>query len=279
MIRVAFRLDDPSETSHQGVEEGILDTLYSHKACATFAVIPFRRIEGQRVPLSRSRAAPLIQAARAGVVEPALHGHTHARLQPEMQPPSEFVGRPWGDQHTLILEGRAHLESIFGCPIVGFVPPWNSYDDATIGVLRSQSFSYLSASRAVTSDHRGVPRLLPFTTRPRDLPVAIEEARRFSGSHPVIIVVMHHYDFLESGSEQAAFDLAKFSVVLARLMDDPGIAVCKLADIAEDLNPAARPIYQHQTWARYPRLRRCLPRHSFLNAPVWRAILAGALGR
>lgn len=51
MIRVALRLDDPSETSHQGVG-GILDMLNAHQACATFAAIPFRMIEDQRVALS-----------------------------------------------------------------------------------------------------------------------------------------------------------------------------------------------------------------------------------
>lgn len=73
MIRVALRLDGPSETSHQGVG-GILDMLNAHQACATFAAIPFRMIEDQRVALSQSRAHPLVQAERAGVIEAALHG-------------------------------------------------------------------------------------------------------------------------------------------------------------------------------------------------------------
>jgi hypothetical protein len=40
MIRLAFRFDDPSETSNQLVEAGIIDALRRHRACATFAVIP-----------------------------------------------------------------------------------------------------------------------------------------------------------------------------------------------------------------------------------------------
>ena len=277
MIRIAFRLDDPSETSHQGVESGILDVLSAHQACATFAVIPFRMIEEQCIALSQSRARPLIEAVRADIIEVALHGHTHVRLQAEPATPSEFLGLPQDRQSALIIEGRAHLESVFGRRIMGFVPPWNSYDTATLGVLRAENFSYLSADRNAAEDYTAL-QLLPFTTRLADLPIALEEARRFASVTPVIVVVMHHYDFAETGSKRAVIDLNGFSTALTRLTQDSGVTVCRLADIAVSISTTVRPIRQHQIWTQYTRLRHFLPEHSFFSAPLWRGMLTGALG-
>jgi len=277
MIRIALRLDDPSETSHQGVESGILESLRKYQACATFGVIPFRMIEGQRKELSEARALALIEAAHAGIIEVALHGHVHVRLQPEPASPSEFSGRSQAEQYVLITEGRAHLERIFNQSVIGFVPPWNSYDAATLRALEQSGFRYVSAGWNAPSGYCGPLNLLPLTAHLNDIPIALAEARRFIKANPVIVIVMHHYDFAESGSDHSIIDMPGFNAVLAKLTGQPDVTLCRLGDIAANFGAATRSIRQHHLWARYVHLRRLLPRHSILDSPIWRGMIAGAL--
>lgn len=277
MIRVALRLDDPSETSHQGVEAGILDALIKYQSCATFAVIPYRMVEGQRRALSEVRAQPLIDAVHAGNIEVALHGYMHVRLQPEPASPSEFAGRPQREQHALIEEGRAHLERIFNQSVTGFVPPWNSYDAATLHALEQSGFSYVSAGWSAPDGYCGPIKLLPLTAHLKDIPTALAEARRFIKAGPVIVIVMHHYDFAESGSDRPIIDMLGFDAVLEKLTGQPDVTLCRLGDIAADFGVATRSIRQHHQWVRHARLRRLLPSHSILDSPLWRGMIAGAL--
>ena len=259
------------------MEAGILEALYNHRVCATFAVIPFRMVAGQRIALSVSRAHPLIEAEHVGVIEVAQHGYTHARLQPEPALPSEFLGRPPDQQRALIIEGHDHLASVFGHRIQGFVPPFNSYDAATLSVLESEGFSYVSAGWNASETYRGPLKLLPMTTHLSDLPAALQEARRFVRANPVVVTVMHHYDFAESGSDRAVIDLAGFSAILAKLTGQSDITLCRLGDVAVNFGATDRPMRQRRLWTRYRRLRRILPKHHFFDAPLWRGMLAGAL--
>lgn len=96
MIRLAFRFDDPSETSDQEIEAGVIEALRQHEVCATFAVIPFRMINGEKVPLSASRARPLVKAMQDGIIEIAQHGYLHLRRDPEPAPPNRICRTyPW----------------------------------------------------------------------------------------------------------------------------------------------------------------------------------------
>lgn len=277
MIRVALRLDDPSETSHQAVEAGILDVLRRHRASATFAVIPFRMVDGQRVALTADRAHPLIAAANDGVIEIALHGHVHVRQRPAPAPPTEFSGRPEAEQRALIEEGRAHLRHIFQRDIDGFVPPWNSYDLATLNSLEALQFHYLSAGWEQPARYRGGIRLLPRTAHLSDVPAAVQEARRFSRAEPTIVVVMHHFDFAESGSDRAIFDMHGFDAVLQHLTSEADLQICTLGALASLTNaPNGRLLGQRRLMT-HALGRRLLPRNSFLNKPLWQGMIAGAL--
>ena len=274
MITVAFRLDDPSETSNQEVEAGILDALRAHHAQCTFAVIPFCMADGNRIPLSVERARPLVLAAQEGVIEPALHGYAHTRIHPEMAQPSEFLGRSHDEQQAMICEGRSYLESVFGKAVTGFVPPWNSYDCTTLEILEQAGFKYLSASLRAPATSKGRLKILPLTAHLNEIPQAIDEARRYILANPVIIVVMHHFDFAESGSEQALINIAKFSNMLSQLVCQADIKLRTLSEIAESMISPDLPLQQHSIRAKHHLMTHLLPKHSFLNASLWRGILA-----
>jgi predicted deacetylase len=277
LITVAFRLDDPSETSNQDVEAGILDALRVHQATCTFAVIPFRMFDGRKTPLSVARARPLVRAAEEGLIEPALHGYIHASRYPELAPPSEFSGLSHDEQRSMIKEGRAHLETVFGMEVSGFIPPWNSYDGITVEVLEQEGLRYLSASWLAPLTPRRSLRILPFTARLGLLSQALNEAAAFTRANPVIVIVMHHYDFAESGSDQASTNTNEFSNLLSCLTSRSDIRIQTLAEISNSMACPDLPIRQHRFRSRHHFMSHLLPRLSFVNNSPWRDMLAKML--
>jgi peptidoglycan/xylan/chitin deacetylase (PgdA/CDA1 family) len=273
LIRLAFRFDDPSEASNQAIEAGVIEALRRHGACATLAVIPFSMVDGQKIALSAARAQPLVAALQDGIVEIAQHGHCHRRCAPEPALPTEFAGLPRDDQTALIQSGREHLESIFGPCISGFVPPWNTYDRDTLLALDRLGFQYLAAGQ------RNIPHLLNLKTIPvtaylRDFPDLLDEAARFRLANPVIVVVLHHHDFAESGAANATTDLAAFDAILATIRRTPDILVTTLAAIARNLHTDTTRLMRHQFWGRYRYVRHLVPLRSFLDGPLWKSALS-----
>lgn len=275
MIKIAFRLDDPSETSHQGVESSIVEVLRRRAAVATFATIPYRKVDGERRPLTPQRAETLTRAAADGVIEIALHGYLHVRLAPAPSPPTEFAGLPLEDQLKLISAGKSHLESIFSQPISGFVPPWNSFDTNTLKALEALGFQYLAAGRDYPRAYGGPVRLIPRTAHLTDLQCVISEAHRFAPANPVFVVVLHHYDFAESGEKEAVTNIHGFDNFLARILDLPDVRICSLKEIADDLSISNESFLKQQSFSRHPLTSRFLPQRSMIDAPIWRGFLSG----
>lgn len=275
MIRFAFRLDDPSETSNQGVEAGIIQVLRRHRVSATFATIPFRIVDGERVELSEARARPLIDAMHEGLIEIAQHGHTHRRRHPEPAPPTEFSASPYDEQYALISEGKQHLEAIFGIRIAGFVPPWNSYDSTTVECLSRLGFNYLSAGWHMPDARSCALRLLPRTVRFAAFAAAFTEAVRFEAANPVLIVVLHHYEFAESGIPGSVTDLDQFERALQQALSHKHLRVANLSQLAKEVKFSNRQIDLQQRLAGNRLLGRFLPRALLLEAPIWRSIATG----
>lgn len=256
MIRLAFRLDDPSATSHQEIEARVLDSLARHGLSATFAVIPFRGTPEAPLPLTRERAAAMREAVARGVLDIALHGHSHhdnTAGDRARGHPSEFAGLPPALQLELAASGKALLETVFERPVRGFVPPWNSFDAATLEVLEELRFSHLSSDLHHAPPRRAGLRLLPLTCHLPEVREAVAQARRFARLRPVIVVVMHHYDF--PGGDSPVFrDHDEFDALLAWLVAQADVRVQTLSGIAEELTPTAS-----QLGFRHRRLRERLP--------------------
>ncbi|CAG0991797.1 hypothetical protein ANAEL_02341 [Anaerolineales bacterium] len=262
MIRIALRLDDPSETSDQEIESGIVSALDACGLCATFAVIPFRESNGERVVLSTKRASPLIDAHRRGLIEVALHGNTHIN-RAEGAKKSEFSGMPVPEQLRLIQEGAQHLGKVFDVRIGGFVPPWNGYDLNTLTALQQGGFDYISADWRMPVGYAGNLPILPLTCHVSQIREAVEEARRISFLSPVIIAMIHHYDFEESGSANSKFDMKHFEELLAWASQQPHLSSVRLMDVAKNINGS---ILWKQARLRDNRLiKRMLPALSFIS--------------
>lgn len=266
MIRLSLRFDDPSATSDRALEEGIFAAAQTAGIPITVAVIPFRRQESGLIPLTQERAAHLIDAQRAGVIEVAQHGYCHVSARGEKLPHSEFMGVDAACQTERICAGKMLLEAVFDKPIIGFIPPWNTFDTATTHALEKLMFRYLSAGWELDAGCSSGLSYLPRTCQMTALPETIYSLEVFASLDPVVIAVMHHYDFLESGNPKAPTDLNRFRALLKTLARDERVQITSLSAISE--TPSARLAYRlrQNACARLPwQIRSRLPKNALLT--------------
>lgn len=277
MIHICFRFDDPSLTSDHVVERLLIAELEQRGLCATFAVIPFSEGPNGRRSLDRSTAAHLIEAQRKGVIEIAQHGHTHT-LSPHhiAGQPSEFYGRPLDEQEALIREGHQHLEKIFSASVEGFVPPWNSGDASTLNALRNLGFQYTSSATTAFPGYRGPICRLPRTCHLNTANQALNEARLFKRLSPVVVVVMHHYDFNTENSE----GFEKLRALLDRIAADPLLRVVTLKQAATHSSPkqciAAVEHILNKEKAHW-RIQQLYPQLCLVQRPLWKILFCRIL--
>lgn len=238
-IRVFFRYDDYCATSDATVDNGLIALFGKYGLCCTFAVIP-RVTEGNyrdpqprhSLELDASRKQALADAVRGGSIDVALHGFEH-RSNGRGMPHSEFRGIGYIEQSEKIKRGKAMLEEIITRPVLGFVPPWNTYDENTMKALHDNGISCLSANRyGPLIGTIGTMRFLPITVELADLESAVEAARVSGDDDPVIGVLMHPYDFRESGDPRAQVDLAGLDSKLAWLKQQADVAVASITALA-----------------------------------------------
>jgi peptidoglycan/xylan/chitin deacetylase (PgdA/CDA1 family) len=241
-ITVFFRYDDFSETSPIEVDSGLISVLRRHHVPCTFAVIPAVTDGNYRDPavtevrlLGAMKLEMLSEAVADGAVDVALHGLNH-RTRFKDGPHSEFVGLSREIQASMIQEGKQRLERSLGVPIGGFVPPWNNYDANTLAALQDSGIHCLSANRSSPSLNVPGIRYLPITIETHELRNAVTQARRSRDSDPIIGVLLHPYDFKESGDSRARMTCLDFENELKWLLGQADVRIMPVSKIFEQ-NP------------------------------------------
>ena len=179
------------------MERSILEIFARCHIPLCVATIPFARAaDGKAILLSRENAGHLVDASREGTIEIAQHGHLHLRSRTtDRGAPSEFFGVPFEEQSRLIEEGNTHLTALFERRIKGFVPPWNTYDHATLRALAVAGFEFLSAGPEFIKS--GSLPVVPATCSLHNARRAVEGAWYFQALAPLLVVVFHPDDFDE----------------------------------------------------------------------------------
>jgi len=238
-LTVFFRFDDYSETSPLTVEAGLVNALHNNGCRATFAVIPAvteGRFHDPRErgthPLGAEKIRFLLEAVDRGAVDVSLHGFNH-RSRVDASPHSEFVGLSTQEQIARLQQGQDLLRRLTGLTATSFVPPWNRYDSATLEALTHLGFTCVSANRYGPSMN-GAIRYVPITS---DLP-GLRQAVRFAldsdDADPIVGVLLHPYDFTESGDQRAVMTTAEFDTELRWLVSQPQVQVKSVNQLAED---------------------------------------------
>lgn len=236
-ITVFFRYDDFSETSAAVVDTGLIEALRRQAVPCTFAVIPavttgsFRDPDvTENRPLGAAKLALLRSAIRDGVVDISLHG-LHHRTRFRDGPHSEFIGLNRIQQADMIREGKQMLEQQLGVPVRGFVPPWNNYDANTLAALQDSAIEGLSANRySPCLDREGI-RYLPITIETHELRSAIARARSSAERDPIIGVLLHPYDFKESGDSRARMSCVEFEQELEWLNTQSDVSIRSVSQL------------------------------------------------
>ncbi len=277
MIQFALRFDDPSAISQHELEGDIIQTLHKLDVPATFAVVPFRETTTGRITLDASNGLHLLEAQRQGVIDIALHGHSHLKRNTTEQS-SEFCGLPATHQLALLSEAVATLRTTFGSgSIRGFVPPWNSYDFATLDSLVRLEIDYISGCWKYPPSRVDSLVALPRTCEFTRLTSAIDEARRYVRFAPLVVAVLHHFDFFESGAKGAKLDLAEFAKRLQYLQKQSDVKIVSLHSMATTNDPAqlVTRVLARQRRERLPwRVKHRWPKHCLVHGSMWRVMLA-----
>ena len=218
-VTVVFRYDDYSAKSDTAFERALIELFRRHDLPVSIGVIPSiaRNISRPTPdtpqflrPLPEEKFALLREAMSDGTVEVALHGLSHQRLDPDQR--TEFSGRTYEDQVERISRGKRFLEEGLDVPIRVFIPPWNSFDAATIRALETLEFEVLSSDLTRSGRDVGTLAHLPGTANIGDVREFVGLARRASEGSPPVVVVMHAYDF---GEEPAGRELSPLEEILS----------------------------------------------------------------
>ncbi len=237
-VTVFLRFDDYCSTSPLVVERGIVAALRRRGLRATFAVVP-ALTEGSyheagdrgTLPLSSDKVDFLRAAVDDGVVDIALHGWNH-RTRFSLPPHSEFTGLPLAEQVTRLRKGYTAMLAAFGVAPAVFVPPWNRYDVTTLEALERVGVRCISANRYGPC-HSGSLSFVPIVVEMKDVRRAVETAARRAGADPVIGVLLHPYDFLESGDSRATLSLQSFEEELEWLKRQDRVTVMSITQLVE----------------------------------------------
>ncbi|MFW6108227.1 MAG: DUF2334 domain-containing protein [bacterium] len=236
---VVFRYDDyhasfGEETAAQdATERRFLDAFADRGVPLTLGVVP--DYAGRR-PLDDDPAKleALRDAVAAGRAEAALHGLTHTSLTPEGERDSEFAGQPAARQAERVAAGKSRLEAWLGKgAVVSFIPPWNTFDEATLGALDAAGFVALSAA---LSEGPADPLVaVPHTCGLRDLRRAVRGLDRRAG-HAFVVCMFHHFSFIDSPDPLARTHgqmvRAELAPLLAWCRERPGVECLTLGEAA-----------------------------------------------
>lgn len=227
VVHVIFRYDDFSFSSPTEMEEEIIAVFKKHDIPLTISAIPF--IASQDVldpspqsflPLQKDKVAILRQGHKGGIIDIALHGHTHQSMYSDRR--SEFAGLGRAVQLEKLTSARSYLEQTVGVRTQVFVPPWNAYDLDTLAVLEELGFTTLSADCRGLAPKDSALAFVPATCALHQLKNAIRTARKSTDTQPIIVVLFHIYDFLEHDALRGRLSLGMLDALLAELtaLDD-----------------------------------------------------------
>jgi len=218
-MRLFFRYDDYSEISNAPIDLAVIQSLIDAGFVPLVGVIPMiadiNWPLGGGIPLRRislERVKPL--KFLSPYVEIGLHGYTHQAV-------TRYSGLfEFGDivdldrQIERLNDGKQILEDYFGLNVNWFVPPWNAYSGKTLNALKLCGFDGISADAAFGS----VSDDLCFAPASG----LVHELNLFESFASLndcgdVIVVLHDYDFQESGSPMARISIPDFRQQVSKL--------------------------------------------------------------
>lgn len=241
-VSVVLRFDDYGGETVTEFDRKLVRICETYGMPITIGVVPFmgKNVEDPaakgEIPLAAEKVDILLNLVRTGKVEIAQHGYSHQTRDAHYL--SEFDGMPTEEQVERIGKGKKFLEDRFKAQIMTFIPPWNRYDSNTLVALQKSGFKSLSAGTRSSVFSGTDLRVLPWTCDLGQLEQAVQEARRWSERHSIIVAGFHEYDFIEvdaARGKHSFSDLEEIFAWLTKLPDVKALTVSEATSAAEYL--------------------------------------------
>jgi hypothetical protein len=176
------------------IDQHVINMAERHNISISLGVIPLPQGGG---PFSdKSCSEIFLTKDSRKKIEIVQHGYSHSiHSVTNNRVNSEFAGRPYSEQLSLIKDGRNALERSYGVQVKSFIPPWNSYDKATVDALNILGFKIVSTDLRSGPGWVGdIPKSIPVTCELKDINQAINIARKQAQktSSDVFIVCLFH---------------------------------------------------------------------------------------
>ena len=240
-ISIFFRFDDITGISPIEVEKRLIDVFAEEKATCCVGVVPMittGKVEDSTpttlLPLSEAKISLIRIASRKGVFDVLLHGYSHQTIRQE-DPHTEFCGRPYEEQYSLINKGKSFIEENVGTQVNCFIPPWNTYDKNTLITLDQLGVKAISANcYGRVGDEQTNLCYVPSTVGYCGIRKAIDLARKYNSSQSVIGILIHPYDFIESGDKRASISMDDLQNELIWLKEQNDIQLVSISQLILD---------------------------------------------
>lgn len=250
-MRVFFRYDDFSNHSSSSLESSLFNLFAKHHISCLYGVVPFVCAGDEMNPeergeqaLSSKKIALLHSGIEKGVTEVALHGCTHQTIHPIGQRPSEFRGASLDAQIKRISRGKKYLESSLNQSVTMFIPPWNDYDRNTIVALAQLGFNVISTGKRFGVINADYPmKYVPISCELSDV-VRVVEKYRVDDSKNLLGILLHPYDFLETGDRRAWIKVDDLEKLILWLQSHQHVRIFRFIDIIAESKDLSEQRYE-----------------------------------
>ena len=168
------------------IEKYIINVFNENNLPITFGVVP----GGGH--LNNNAIDILKKADKKNEVEIAMHGFAHTD--------KELFGT-YDEQYKLLQKGKKILENSFNVHVETFIPPYNRYSINTIKVLESLNFKAISGDIDGPFVNNSKIIFLPAASKLNSLRKDIASVRNLKLDRCIIIVLLHHYDFIDDNTK------------------------------------------------------------------------------
>lgn len=265
-IKVVFRIND-YQARNSALYTKVLEIFKRYQVPVTVGVLPYNLQMALGGPQNAGQAAGqsadknagqdpaqalaadilfLKDLADSGWVEIAQNGYKHVINYSNDHFKSEFYGRSYEEQNREIAEGRKIVQQITGHTPTTFIPPWDSFDHHTTQVLSALGYNCVAPSRyGFFNTNNPTLAYIPHTTYPQYLQETLEKIRfdqvngkEFTQAELTAVVIIHDYDFTESGKKPVENDretltLQQFELLIQQTINNQDLQLATVAQLAK----------------------------------------------
>lgn len=228
-VSLVIRYDDygaaylPSCGARLAVEQMLHDQTVAHGWPWVNAITPLQSVDTHNVHETRTvhlvedppRVALLRDMMAKGCCEPAVHGLTHHTWKQLPRYGTEFAGLPLDRQTEILRTAKSEVEGLTGRSVGVFVPPWNSYDEATVEAAGEVGLTLVSTGLMTFVPGAPPVDVVPATVELIHLRQIMDAGHQYPPGS-VLVILLHGTDFVGVDREIGYLQPEEFGPLIER---------------------------------------------------------------